>query len=166
VSPPVELVDLPATLAELAGVRAPIAGTVRHGDGASFAAAFAAPDWQDPEPEFLENEFDMRHADLRSYVLSGVRSGRWKLILTERSLDRPPGVDDYPANELYDLARDPLETDNLFFEPDQFERVTELLGMLRDHARFLNEEGLRDSAPAVLAPEVEAQLERLGYLGG
>ena len=166
VSWPVELVDLPATVAELAGILSADGGTTpRHGDGASFAAALSTPEWSDPEPAYLENEFGMTHDASKDYVSSGIREGRWKLVLTQAHLDRPPG-DDFPSEELYDLEHDPQELDNLFFDPEQHTRVSGMLQRLQSHGSFLAEHGLRSDEPAMLSEDVRAQLEQLGYLGG
>ncbi len=161
---PVELVDLPATLADLAGLLPSSPGhPPRHGDGTSFRAAFETENWEDPELAFLENDFGMRHDESRSFVLRGVRRGPWKLVLTEESLYRPP-ADGYPEQELYHMGLDPLEQDNLFFEEQHRPLVDELIQALFEHGSFLETFGLRDGEEAIFGAAIEAQLEQLGYL--
>jgi arylsulfatase A-like enzyme len=65
-----------------------------------------------------------------------LRSGSWKLInrLGSGGFSKPglitPGPDD-PAGQLYDLAKDPGETTNLYLErSDVVERLTKELGQL------------------------------------
>ena len=84
-------VDLFPTLLELAGIRA---GAPDRRPGRSLAAALRG-ERIDDEPSFAESLVPLVHygwSDLRT-----VRDGRWKYILA-------------PRPELYDLERDPAET--------------------------------------------------------
>lgn len=156
---PVQILDLPATLLDLAGL-----GRQTLGDGVSFAP------WLDPtaepteQPLFLENEFGMGHAADNDFVLSGLRRGPYKLVLTERHRYRSPSAG-HPAQEFYDLSRDPKEQDNLIFADEHQERIGRMVRELVEHTEFLAAEGLRDDAPAVMDEATRDQLKALGYLG-
>ncbi len=84
--------------------------------------------------------------------LKGVRWGSWKLI----DSDEP---------ELFDLAEDPHETDNLAGrEADRVEQLRELLGVLAEPSD--DEQRTAEQAyDAVLDAETEAFLASLGYVG-
>ena len=156
VTEPVQLLDLPATLLDLART-----GTDRLGDGRSFAGALGDEPWEPEAHYFLENEFGQGDADHRAFVLTGVRRGRWKLVLTERNAFFPPDATGREA--LYDLASDPRERHNLIREDRVRDVVEDLLGRLQRHSVFLAENGARDVPPTALAPDVEASLKALGY---
>jgi arylsulfatase A-like enzyme len=162
VAAPVETVGLPATLLELCGL---LESGARFGDGQSFAGLLRGqPDAG--APLFLENEFSMEHDIKDDFVLSGVRQGELKLVLTEKSIYRAEAGDILPMYELFDLARDPGERQDRFDETGLAQRRDELMRALEAHARFLAEEGLRDQPPGLLTDEMRRQLEALGYLGG
>jgi len=160
VADPVPIVDLAATLVDLAGL-----GLDRLGDGRSFAHSL-----EDRAPVagtgdlFIENEYGQDHNDNHSFVFSGVRSGRWKLVLTERNEFFPPA--EYGASALYDLASDPLEQDNLIASEEHRPLIQRLLDRLEEHSIFLQTEGFRDAAPSTVDPNsaLGAQLKALGYL--
>jgi len=160
VETPVQIVDLAATVLDLAG-----ADTEKFGDGVSFADSILGENWRPNDQLFLENEFGTELDDNRSFVLNAVRDGKWKLILTERNLYRPPGNPRYGAKELYDLEADPDETNNLIHVPAHQKRVAEMINRLELHEKFLINFGLRGSAPDSIDPEVEAEMRALGYLG-
>lgn len=159
---PVETVGLPATLLELCGL---LEAGGRFGDGQSFAGLLRGePDRG--ERLFLENEFSMEHDVKDDFVLSGVRQGELKLVLTEKSIYRSEAGDILPMYELFDLGRDPGELEDRFDEPALRARRDDLMRALEAHARFLAEQGLRDQPPGLLSDEMRRQLEALGYLGG
>ena len=158
VEEPVQILDLAATVVDAAGV-----GGERFGDGQSFARALTDPDWTPLTDYFLENEFGHDENDTRSFVFTGVRRGSFKLVLTERNAYFPPQSPQYEGEALYDLARDPGETTNLISDPAHRELVEELLARLREHSEFLFETGFRDIEPAALTPEIQANLNALGY---
>lgn len=159
VGEPVQTLDLPATLLDLASV-----GTDRLGDGSSFAGLLD-PSLEEQRALFLENEFGMGHAVDNDFVLSGMRRGPYKLILTERHRYRPPG-DAHPAQEFYDLSQDPAEERNLIADPEHQERIGQMVRELMTHSEFLANQGLRDDgAPAVMDAATRDQLKALGYLG-
>jgi len=158
---PVQHLDLPATVLALAGT-----GVKQFGDGSSFHARLRAREEPEHEDIFLESEFGQDESDPRSFVFTGLRTGRWKLVLTERNQYFPPSDPRYGRGALYDLAADPEERRNLFRADDNQALIHGLLERLRHHAQFLVEQGFRDVPPAALTPEVEAGLKALGYIGG
>jgi arylsulfatase A-like enzyme len=159
---PVAVLDLPATVHELAGGEGQ-----RFGDGRSFAARLrGAPPEQLPGTLFLESEFGQTDANHREFVFSGLRSGPWKLVLTEENKFFPPSVPRFGREALFHLGDDPAESRNLFHQEELSPRVAEWLELLRAHAQFLAETGFRDIPPAALTPEIEAGLRALGYIGG
>jgi arylsulfatase A-like enzyme len=155
---PVQLLDLPATMLALAGAR-----VERFGDGKSFHRRILAAEEPAPEWHFLENEFGQNDSNQREFVLSGVRAGQFKLVLTEENAFFPPDRERDRGQALYHLATDPEERRNLFQEPERQALVQELLDRLRIHSRFLATEGFRNAAPVALSPDVEAGLRALGY---
>ena len=159
VEQPVQIVDLAATVLELAQL-----GVTEFGDGKSFAHLLGAGDLVESAPHFLESEFGQDDTNQREFVFSGLRFGPWKLVLTEENEFFPPAR--FGREALFDLERDPAEQRNLFRDEAQRVRVQEFLAQLHAHSQFLQEHGFRDIAPAALTPEVEAALKALGYMGG
>ena len=137
-------VDLFPTLLELAGIRA---GTP---DGAAAGRSLAAAlrgERIDDAPAFAESLVPLVHfgwSDLRA-----VRDGRWKYILA-------------PRPELYDLERDPAETNNLVDKEPARARAlrTGLEGQLRLEQRSAQSGAARDAVP----PDLLEKLGALGYL--
>ncbi len=158
VAKPVQILDLAATVLELAGT-----GITRLGDGTSFANAMRDPRWKAELPYFLENEFGPEHTQNRSFVFNGVRKGDWKLVLTEENVYFPPDDPRYGREALYNLADDPAERDNLIHDVQHAALVRELLDKLRQHSEFVTTTGFRDIAPASLSADVEKSLKALGY---
>jgi len=167
VEEPVQILDLPATLLELAGLAA--AGSAAEGepfefgDGRSFAAALGDEGWRSDRVYYLENEFGQGYSDHRAFVFSGARQGRWKLVLTEQNAYFPPQNPDNASEALYDLENDPKEEHNLIADPAHREVIERLLALLQEHGAFLFETGFRDVEPAALTPEIQANLKALGY---
>ncbi len=158
VAAPVQIVDLPATVLDVAGI-----GDGSFGDGRSFAAALHTDDWAADYEYFLENEFGPDDSNQRAFVFTGIRKGRWKLVLTEQNAYFPPQNEANDSEALYDLAADPNETNNVIHMPEHRALVEQLLGKLREHAEFLYATGFRDVEPAAISPEIRANLEALGY---
>jgi len=157
ITQPVATCDIPATLLELAGT-----GRTQLGDGKSFAplaAPQAAP--LAPSVHFLESEFGENEDDTRSFVFSGLRDGMYKLVLTERDANDPPGPQG--RQQLFDLRADPTEQHDLMHDPAQRERVKKLLDLLRAHSQVLQETGFRDVPTMMLSDDIRAGLEALGY---
>ncbi len=151
---PVETVDLLPTLAELFGLSltpghrlegeslVPILTGERDRRGRRFAysqtSAFSG--------YFADRGYRLRDREF----LRSVREARWKLILY-------PGVDD-DYRELYDLAADPGETENLAAaHPDVRDRLEAAIrGWDADTAPFTPEDDL--------LPEERDQMRALGYV--
>ena len=137
-------VDLLPTILDLVGI--PVPGTAQ---GRSLVPLIERPDVGWDRPVYSESLYPLLHygwAPLRA-----LRTDRFKLI-------------DAPRPELYDLAQDPAEQDNLHDrEPNRSTALTAALGDLR-HA-IENEE-----QPGATAPEMDertlAQLQALGYMAG
>ncbi len=156
---PVQILDLPSTVLDLAGF-----GVERFGDGRSFAGALRDRRWSGDTEYFLENEFGQDYGNQRAFAFTGVRKGRWKLVLTEHNAFFPP---ENPANArqaLYDLWNDPAEEKNLIGAEEHRAIAEGMLEGLRRHSQFLVESGFRDATPSALTPDVEASLRALGYV--
>jgi hypothetical protein len=54
----------------------------------------------------------------------------------------------------------------LFHDEAHQALIRSMLEQLRGHAQFLAEHGFRNIPPAALTPELEAELQALGYMGG
>jgi len=133
---PVRHIDIVPTLTELAGLTAPDGLP-----GRSLVQALDAPD------EDRTTYFEAMTAMLnRGWApLRGVIVGRHKYI-------------DLPTEELYDLASDPAETNNLVASsPDQ---ASFLAGTVKSLGATLPGEQVDENA------EVRARLQSLGYLSG
>ena len=159
VEEPVQVLDMPATVLELART-----GDQVLGDGVSFASIVQGEEWSKPRTYFIESEFGQNEHDTRSFVFTGVREGRWKLVLTEANAYFPPQNPMYGGEALYDLEADPEETTNLFHEPEHKELVERLIAELVKHSQYLSETGFRDIEPAALDSSMQAELRALGYL--
>jgi len=158
VEQPVQILDLAATLLDTAD-----AGIRQFGDGQSFAGSLRDPDWLPSSEYFLENEFGQDDANQREFVFSGIRSGRWKLVLTERNAFFPPRHSAHGREALFDLENDPEERENLIANEEHRDLIAGLLERLESHSEFLFTTGFRDVKPAALDPDIEASLAALGY---
>ncbi len=156
----VQILDLPATVLALAGT-----GIEDFGDGNSFHARLAEAEASPEAPLFLESEFGQDDTNHRAFVFTGLRLGKWKLVLTEENQFFPPNDPRYGREALYDLETDPDEQRNLFLDQEHQDLVRGLLDELREHSKFLQEQGSRDVPPAALSPDIEAGLRALGYIG-
>ncbi|MFN0206805.1 MAG: sulfatase [Planctomycetota bacterium] len=165
---PVSNVDLAPTLLDAAQT-----GIADLGDGKSFANLFVnqsvnpLPDSAAKTPRekiYLEDEFGENENDTRSFVMSGVRIGPWKLILNEINAYRPPELPKYPKYEFYNLETDSGEQNNLFKDESFRETIQKLVDSLLKHSEFLSEKGLRHIKPAPLSDAVMRDLRANGYL--
>ena len=143
VAAPADQIDLAPTLLELAGVAAP-----PELPGTSWLAALAGGEAPDPESlSWLEHP---------SFALAGVVRGALKGIRNSGGW-RPP-LERGPF-ELYDLARDPLEGNDLAIERPLARHW--LFGRLAAAEARL---GRTHAAPEVeIDPELERSLRALGY---
>jgi|GEM_PF-1835465 len=163
VGTPVSTTQIPATLLEMAGVgRSDGERPFVFGDATSLAPVLSTGAGSAAPMNFLENEFNMSQAPNPEFVHEGIREGSWKLVLTRKSRFRP--IDRYPSEELYDLATDPDETNNLFHDEEQEDRVERMMRRLDAHRTFLEAKGLRGGdVKEMSAAEIE-MLKQLGYL--
>ncbi len=124
------LVDVVATCASLVGAEL----TEHEGeDSVDQLRVLLGEDLEEPlRSELVHHSFDGTFA---------LRAGRWKLIeglgsggfTAPRTLEPEPGG---PTGQLYDLARDPAETTNLWGEhPEVVTQLTERLEALRQAGR-------------------------------
>jgi arylsulfatase A-like enzyme len=105
---PVSLIDLPATLVDLAGIRQ------RHGDGRSLR-----PLWEQPDPAPSDRVAFAQTYDDDGALLGAVWSGSLKYLRREGEGE--------PTERLFDLASDPGETRNVAGErAAALERLREL----------------------------------------
>jgi choline-sulfatase len=131
----VRLVDVMPTILDLAGVPAPSL------DGISLTGLMADTR-VDPDLEALAESFDLSQAGYPQRRT--MRNGRYKVI-------------DGPRQELYDLARDPFELQNLYDERQS------LAGAMIRRLRAVSGEAVRTPTSDV-PPDLRARLAALGYL--
>jgi arylsulfatase A-like enzyme/tetratricopeptide (TPR) repeat protein len=140
-------IDLVPTILDLAGLRA---ATPPGLPGHSLAAAIDAPRKADPEViSYSETLFARLHfgwSELRS-----VRLGGWKYIQA-------------PRPELYDLARDPGEQNNLYSSEGR--RAAAMRSRLLDTLGGSPESAVVGVANPVLDQETMDRLASLGYISG
>ena len=157
VRPPVAILDLPATMLELAGT-----GVDKLGDGHSFAKSLQDPEWKRAGEFFVENQFGENEYDTRSFVMDSVREGSLKLVFVTRNAFRPPQR--FGFEELFDLCADPAEQKNLIKQVEHEQVVAKLRARLQEHIANLEKIGLRGAAPPPLDEETAAALRNVGYL--
>jgi arylsulfatase A-like enzyme/Flp pilus assembly protein TadD len=132
-------IDLLPTLLELVGGKAPAAV-----QGASLAPAFKGTVVAtDSYSETMFPKLNMGWAELRA-----IRNDRWKYVRA-------------PRPELYDLSRDPGETNNIAGNnPEEVKRLEEKLTAMTGSG------GSEKVEPAPVDPHTLEQLKSLGYMGG
>ena len=139
---PAALVDLKPTILELTGLRPPAGAEL---SGRSLAATLGGGPEPAPAPLYAESlvpRLRFGWSDLRV-----LRDGPWKYI-------------DAPEPELYDLASDPGEGDNLA------SRQARRAAAMRDTlAPLVAAERATETADDALSAELRDQLAALGYLG-
>jgi len=128
-------VDLLPTVVEVAG----LATTGEHGGSSLVEDGDGAP------------RTVFSYLDLDGIRLESVVDGSYKLIV---------GISSPPTPELYDLAADPGETDDLFAERPTVAAYLELLLAAHRASRTA-----LVAPPAAAAPRLRRKLKALGYLG-
>jgi len=148
---PVSLVDVPATLLDLAGLLpADAAGGV--GDGRSLRPLLEGREFERDAPLIAQLE---RGKQGSAFLL---QSGSLRLIET-----RFDYAGRHDVAELFDLVADPrAQHDLLAADPERAARLRSLLAWRR---KMLEEQGLA-MEPLALTPEQKAQMEALGYSVG
>lgn len=128
---PVELTDMLATVAAIVGTDLPDDAGEDSYD--ILPAMLGAPKDAPPIREALV------HHSLRG--MFALRKGDWKLVLGQGSggFSQPRGMPadpELPGGQLYDLASDPQETENLYAkEPERVAAMTELLEKYQKQGR-------------------------------
>lgn len=107
-------VDMMATLADMAGLKAPVS------DGISMLPVFTGRDAQQQQHEYLYFEFPEKGGQV------AVRMGNWKGVKTNMKKDRQAPW------EIYDLKHDPAETKNIAAEHPELVRRFEAI-MEKEH---------------------------------
>jgi N-acetylglucosamine-6-sulfatase len=102
---------------------------------------------------YAENNFE-------GIVLRAVQSERGKVITANE--DNKRGL---APVELYHVQEDPLEQTNLAGQPDWAAVETELLGAIDGYLKICEENAVEPAAAGEMSPELQDQLEALGYLG-
>jgi arylsulfatase A-like enzyme len=154
-SSPVSLVDLFVTLAEAAGLEVEAEG----GAGAIARRSLTAPPDQD---RIVLSEVNWRSPS-GSYMKVALRDRSRKYIAT---LSGPPGDDlgatEVDREEIYDLAKDPLERDDLFGRDEAtLNHFRAELRSFLESARTAR--ALRQGDPVVLDDATLEKLKTLGY---
>jgi arylsulfatase A-like enzyme len=140
---PIEQIDVAPTLIELAGL-----ARADELPGRSWARALAGGRPPEPRPSFAW----LAHP---AFSIAAVKQGPWKRIRFE-SAPPPPGR---PADELFDLARDPGETWNLSADdPRRAHRLAEEIAAERARAPA------RAGQEVPIDPELDRTLRALGYI--
>ena len=115
----VSLIDLPATILDIAGVQIP-----EHFMGKSLT------DKKGHESVFMQIS--------ESQIGRAVRTDRWKYSISADNADKP-FADVYTEDFLYDLEKDPYERNNLISKPEYREIKNELRAILVEYMKKANE---------------------------
>jgi len=161
---PVSFVDLPATVLSLAGVEIPevmqgrpVLGAASTAEDRAARYQFGSRDRADDVEAVSRSVRDERFHYIRHYqpfrpyirpaliylpLNKGMFEPLWKM---QESDPRPAEVaalfDPLPAEELYDLANDPDELNNLADDPQFAETKARLAGVLRNHLVQIRDTG-------------------------
>jgi len=136
----VENIDVMPTLCEMAGVPLPAQGI--QGRSLAKLVAGAQPDWK-----------ERAHAERGS---SMVRTAQYKFIKNERKNVRHGGGE----SELYDLTRDPMETNNLARDPAHAVVVRELAAQLEAWQKDIPPVPVIQGVPPQATGDAPALLEK------
>lgn len=122
VSDLVSLIDLPATILDLAGAEIP-----KNFMGKSLA------DFKGRESVFIQIS--------ESQIGRAVRTDRWKYSVTAKNADKA-FADEYTDDFLYDLENDPYEKNNLIDNPEYDSIRLEMRTILLEHMKKAGESAL------------------------
>jgi uncharacterized sulfatase len=124
--------DMGATVLAMLAVEKPAGALPRSRD---YSAALRGGKLSaDAFPRELFGQYDLINNPTKRHMRM-IRTDPWKLILHLNA----PG-----ENELYDLAADPGERENLFGRPGTAERVRALTALLRKQMEAIGDPGLSD----------------------
>jgi arylsulfatase A-like enzyme len=151
VSEPISLIDVAPTLVQFVGLNVPA-----EWDGRSWAPYLGGGPRSPARPVVSDEEVDGKR-------LATVVDGRWKLVVDLDSGDRA----------LYDLVRNPDELEELAIDPVDTPHA-EAERLEQELSAALSAAARRRPADAIelreelreLPPDVAAQMEALGYVGG
>jgi arylsulfatase A-like enzyme len=139
----VQLIDVAPTLLEYLELPAP-----EHLQGRSLLSLLRGSPDPLPEPAIVSAWPRLGRAALRK--------DNWKLVRERRATDT--------TIELYDLATDPAELENLFdVNPDQAASLGSDLDLSVKESRIIRRESGK-GAPVALDEETQSRLEQLGYI--
>ena len=123
VSDLVSLIDLPATLLDVAGVQIP-----------DYFMGKSLVDKKGHESVFVQIS--------ESQTGRAVRTDKWKYSVTAKNEDKP-FAEEYTEDFLYDLEADPHERNNLISDPEYKEIKASLKDLLVEHMKKANEPAFR-----------------------
>ncbi|MBT7981988.1 MAG: sulfatase [Akkermansiaceae bacterium] len=128
-------VDYAPTILDFAGVKKP-----DYMQGRSFKSICETgnepKDW--PNEAYYRYWMHMAHHDNPGHV--GIRTKRYKLIYFY-GVDYQGGNQTPPAWELYDMEKDPFESNNLYDDSKYTDKVTELKGRLASLRQRIGDDG-------------------------
>ena len=128
-------VDYAPTILDFAGVKKP-----SYMQGRSFKSICETgkepKDW--PNEAYYRYWMHMAHHDNPGHV--GIRTKRYKLIYFYGA-DYQGNNQTPPAWELYDMEKDPFESNNLYDDPKHTDKVTELKGRLASLRQRIGDDG-------------------------
>jgi len=165
VDTPVGLIDVMPTLVELLGLdteKLALPGPVRH-DGQSFAAALLQG--KEPAERPIVSELLATRGGNYDHVVAIHYSGL-SFLFDEFRGERLPDKSIQHVRMLFDVRQDPGQQHDLLAQsPDKVKFFEE------QHLKFLaqveqDRSGLGDLQGVEISPEMRAQLEQLGYIGG
>jgi arylsulfatase A-like enzyme len=141
------LIDLPPTMLRLAGLPpgADMNGQPLCDEDTPFANAPIAY-------SYAENDFE-------GNVQQAVRTPERALLMANE--ENPRGV---PPVEFYDMTTDMKQQRNLADNEAFAEEIKELMGVIEQYMRMILENAPEPSADAEVDPQLQQQLEALGYM--
>lgn len=115
----------------------------------------------DPSGVFTNADivYSYAHNDFEGNLQQGVRSRDRALIKANE--DNPRGV---APVELYDMTSDPTQQHNLAQSPEHQDEVVQLDEIISDFLRLIHENAPEPGAAVEIDPNLQQQLEALGYL--